>query len=561
MYNEYFGFTESPFNVTSDPRFFYSNRHYQEALTGLRWGIKLRQGLIVITGEAGTGKTTLLRMVTEKFEPGTSSALILGPYRDFSALLQLMLIDFGIPKPPGGQFTMMRELRNYLTEQRKKNHIVRALFDEAQEMDTRTLRELELLLDLEADGEKLLQVVLAGSPELEAKLADRELRSIRRRVALWCRLEPLQGHEVAPYINHRVRRAGQECQSLFAPDAVERIALISRGNPRLINIICDNGLLAAYRTGQRSVSPEMIQKIACDLRLTDQFEPKAERFQNGKGSCHFSEPNKEDFKARDSVIENQPTMDEERQWSFEELTIGKKNKPAKFHRVKNFGVTKIAGVLATFVVAGSAAVLYFEGSEPRQLRNSDIVSAQQTNEQAFEKLAPKAFKSESFGEASPVQVPMPQPPLVEQKSEPLPQKTVQAPQHASLMAPKTDEVGVKVFLHTSKESDRSILEEIGDALRVKGYAIPETRLSSSRTQGDVRFFFSQDRPAAERVKSVVEAELTGLGFPLTLQLLERDGGQFQFAAPGKIEVWIPPLPTSSIVQTANPPSERHRLSR
>ena len=150
MYNEYFGFTEPPFNVTSDPRFFYSNRHYQEAFTGLRWGIKLHQGLIVMTGEPGTGKTTLLRMVTEKFEPGTRSALILGHYRDFSALLQLMLIDFGIPKPPGGQFTMMRELRSYLTEQRKKNHIVRALFDEAQEMDSRTLRELELLLYLEA---------------------------------------------------------------------------------------------------------------------------------------------------------------------------------------------------------------------------------------------------------------------------------------------------------------------------------------------------------------------------------------------------------------------------
>jgi len=109
------------------------------------------------------------------------------------------------------------------------------------------------------------------------------------------------------------------------------------------------------------------------------------------------------------------------------------------------------------------------------------------------------------------------------------------------MALKSDEVGAKVFLHTSTEGDRSILEGIGVALRVKGYTIPETRLSSSRTQGDVRYFFSQDKPAAEQVKSVVEAELTGLGFPITLQLLERDGKQFQFAAPGKIEVWIPPL--------------------
>src|SRR5262245_654219 len=315
MYNEYFGFTESPFNVTSDPRFFYSNRPYQEALAGLRWGIRLRQGLIVMTGEAGTGKTTLLRMVTEKFEPGTSSALILGPYRDFSALLQLMLIDFGIPKPPGGQFTMMRELRSYLTEQRKKNHIVRALFDEAQEMDSRTLRELELLLDLEANGEKLLQVVLAGSPELEAKLADRELRSIRRRVALWCRLEPLQSHEVAPYINHRVKRAGQECENLFAPDAVERTGRISRGIRRLINIICDNGLLAAYRTGQKIISPEIIQKVSHDLWLTGKSEPKAAAFSSRAE------------KVSNPVTDDQSALNEERHWSFGELPLGINDKP------------------------------------------------------------------------------------------------------------------------------------------------------------------------------------------------------------------------------------------
>src|SRR5262245_1437731 len=546
MYNEYFGFTESPFNVTSDPRFFYSNRPYQEALAGLRWGIRLRQGLIVMTGEAGTGKTTLLRMVTEKFEPGTSSALILGPYRDFSALLQLMLIDFRIPKPPGGQFTMMRELRSYLTEQRKKNHIVRALFDEAQEMDIRTLRELELLLDLEADGEKLLQVVLAGSHELEAKLTDRELRSIRRRVNLWCRLEPLQSHEVAPYINRRVKRAGQDYRNLFAPDTVEQIAEISKGIPRLINIICDNGLLAAYRTGQKSISLEMIQTVSHALGLSAEYKSKAPVFSSRVE------------KARNPLTDGQSAVDEERQWSFAECSPNIKDKPQRVPRVKKFAVLKFASFLAVFVL-GSAAALYFEQIGLSLSKNSDIVGmSQPMSEGANKKATPEVIERKS---TSPIPMPTLQAPFAEQESKPLPHRTLQAPQHASLMAPKTDEVGVKIFLHTAKEGDRSILEGIGDVLRVKGYTTPETRLSSSRTQGDVRFFFSQDRPAAERVKSVVEAELTGLGFPLTLQLLERDGGQFQFAAPGKIEVWIPPLPTSSIVQTANPPSERHRLSR
>src|SRR5262245_13138274 len=404
MYNEYFGFTEPPFNVTSDPRFFYSNRHYQEALTGLRWGIKLHQGLIVMTGEPGTGKTTLLRMVTEKFEPGTRSALILGPYRDFSALLQLMLIDFGIPKPPGGQFTMMRELRSYLTEQRKKNHIVRALFDEAQEMDIRTLRELELLLDLEADGEKLLQVVLAGSHELEAKLADRELRSIKRRVALWCRLEPLQSHEVAPYINHRVKRAGQECQKLFPPDAVEQIALFSRGIPRLINIICDNALLAAYRSSQRSISPEMIQRVSYALGLTAESKSKAPVFS----------PRVE--KARSPATDDQSAVGEERQWSFAEFPPNIKDKPQRVPRVKKFAVLKFASFLAVFVL-GSAAALYFEQSRLSLSKNSDIVSAsQRVSERANKKATPEAIEKKS---PSPIQMPTFQAPFAEQKSEPL----------------------------------------------------------------------------------------------------------------------------------------------
>src|SRR5262245_43142673 len=455
MYNEYFGFTEPPFNVTSDPRFFYSNRHYQEALTGLRWGIKLHQGLIVMTGEPGTGKTTLLRMVTEKFEPGTRSALILGHYRDFSALLQLMLIDLGIPKAPGGQFTMIRELRSYLTEQRKKNHIVRTLFDEAQEMDSRTLRELELLLDLEADGEKLLQVVLAGSPELEAKLAGRELRSIRRRVALWCRLEPLQSHEVAPYVNHRVKRAGRTCKNLFAPDAVEKIALISKGIPRLINIICDNGLLAAYRAGQKIISREMIQKVSHDLWLTGKSELKAEVFSRVE-------------KVNNPVTNDQGAMDDERQWCFAELPLSIKDEPWWAPRVKKFGIVKFASVLAIFILV-RAALLYFERRELSLSKNSDVVGMpQQVSERANNKQTPGVIEGKS---TYPIQMSTLQAPFAEQEFTPVPDETVRMPQKASLMALKTDEIGAKVFLHTSKEGDRPILEEIGVALRVKGYTI------------------------------------------------------------------------------------------
>jgi general secretion pathway protein A len=550
MYNEYFRFTASPFNVTSDPRFFYSNRHYQEVFTGLRWGIKLRRGLMVLTGEAGTGKTTLLRMVTEKFESGTRAALILGPYPDFASLLQLMLVELGLSQPAGGQLAMTRKLRSYLTEQLKKNQIVSVLFDEAQAMDVRTIRWLELLLDLENDNEKLLQVVLAGSPELKTKLAFPELQSIQRRVALWCRLAPLKRHEVAPYIDYRMMRAGYAGQSLFAPDAVEQIALVSKGIPRLINIICDNALLAAYSAGQKSISWEMIQTVSHDLRLTEEFESKAaifsSRVEKGEESGHLLGSNEEDLKARNPVTDDHTRVDEERQWSFEKFPIDAEDKRRQVGRAKNYRLFKIAGVLAIFILVASAAVVYFDLSRVIGLKNSDnkVAVPQQISERANEKPVPEVLQEKSFGEPSSVQVPRPQDPFVDQESKPLPQKTVQAPQKASLAALKTAEVGAKVFLHTSKESDRSILAEIGDVLRVKGYTIPETRLSSSRTQGDVRFFFSQDRFDAEKVKSIVELELRRLGYRVSLDVLERDGKKFQFAAPGKIEVWIPPLPES-----------------
>src|SRR5262249_36848118 len=347
-----------------------------------------------------------------------------------------------------------------------------------------------------------------------------------------------------PYINHRVKRAGQECQKLFPPDAVEQIALFSRGIPRLINIICDNALLAAYRSSQRSISPEMIQRVSYALGLTAESKSKSPGFS----------PRVE--KARSPGTDDQSAVDEERQWSFAEFPPNITDKPQRLPRVRKFGVLKFASLLAVFVL-GSAAVLYFEQSKLSLSKNSDIVSAsQQVSERANKKATPEVVEKKS---PSPIQMPTFQAPFVEQKSEPLSHKTVQAPQNASLTPQKTeqapqrivqskqktelaalkiDEVGAKVFLHTSKAGDRSILEEIGDALRVKGYTIPETRLSSSRTQGDVRFLFSQDQQDAGKVKSIVESELRKLGYRISLDVLERDGKKFQFAAPGKIEVWI-----------------------
>jgi general secretion pathway protein A len=537
MYNEYFGFTESPFNVTSDPRFFYSNRSYQETFTGLRWGIKLRRGLIVMTGETGTGKTTLLRMVREKFERSVHAALILNPISDFTQLLRLMSVDFGLTNRPDDRLAIMRELRGYLMEQFQENHIFSALFDEAQEFDLRTLKEIELLLNFETDNQKLLQVVLVGSPELETKFEQPELQSLKRRIALWCRLVPLTGQEVVSYIDHRVTRAGHQGRNLFAPDSVEQIALFSKGIPRLINIICDNALLAAYQAGKKDISPEIVQKVSHDLRLTKESEQISTIFSSAAGKIsepgHCSEPSNEDFKGPGPVADDQTAAGAGQAWSFEETPLGAQDEPKQISRFKTFRGSKILGVSTIVVLTAGAAVTYFDGRDVSGVKNDHTVNMRlETNEPAPEKSASEVFAGGLFDEISPI--PAPTSRDLEQRTTPLLQRIVQEPQ-------KNDQVGSKVYLHTSQPGDRLVLEEVGAALRVNGYTIPETRISTSRTQGDVRFFFSQDRVDAERVKSIVESELGRLGYRISLDVIERDGKQFQFAAPGKIEVWIPPL--------------------
>ena len=458
MYNEHFGFTESPFNVTSDPRFFYSNRLYQEAFTGLRWGIKLRRGLIVMTGEAGTGKTTLLRMVTEKFESNVHTALILNHISDFTELLRLMSVDFGLTNFPDDRLAMMQELRGYLTEQFQESRIVSALFDEAQEFDLRTLKELELLLNFETDNEKLLQVVLVGSPELETKLEQPELRSLRRRIALWCRLAPLKSHELAPYLDHRAMRAGYRGKDLFAPDAVEQITLFSKGIPRLINIICDNALLAAYQAGQKSISPGIVQKVSHDLRLRKESEQRSTVFssavEKGLERGHCSEPSKEDFIGPNPVANDQTAADDERAWSFEEIPLGAENKPKQVRRVKHFGVL-IAGFLSFLVLAGSAAVTYLERRQLSGSKNSDVVGMRhQLNERAGEKPAAEVFEGGFFDEIFPSQVPAAAGPVGRAENQTVATDTVQVPQKASLASLKTAQVGAKVFLHTPQQGDR-----------------------------------------------------------------------------------------------------------
>src|SRR3989442_358355 len=232
MYTTYFGLREAPFSVTPDPRLFYSNSLYQEALAALLYGIKNKKGFIVVTGDVGTGKTTLLRKLMRNLEATDHSVLIFNTHLSFLELLQLILHDLGLPANRGkNKLAMIQELNQYLVEQLKNKHTVSLLIDEAQNLSDETLEGLRLLSNLETDKEKLLQIVLMGQPELDVKLNKPSLRQLKQRVALQCRLTALERTEVEFYIDFRLKAAGYEGHNLFTAGAVDRIAFYSDGLP------------------------------------------------------------------------------------------------------------------------------------------------------------------------------------------------------------------------------------------------------------------------------------------------------------------------------------------
>ena len=267
-YNSYFGFSVSPFSVTPDPSFFYPSPVYQEAYANLQYGIEAKKGFIVIAGEVGTGKTTLLRkLMRDNLEGTIETAFVFNTDLDFTELLQLIHEDLGLGITDANKVKLLLELNRYLITQVKQSHIVSVLVDEAQNLSDDALEGLRLLSNLETDEEKLIQIVLMGQPELLAKLDQPTLRQLKQRVALQCRLFPLTRSEVGSYIEFRLRTAGYTGNDLFSRGAVRQITIYSRGIPRLVNILCDNGLLTAYARNRKNVSAKIIEEVVSDLRL------------------------------------------------------------------------------------------------------------------------------------------------------------------------------------------------------------------------------------------------------------------------------------------------------
>ena len=270
MYTAYFGFGEKPFTVTPDPRFFFPNPVYHEAYATLLYGIRERKGFILLSGEVGTGKTTLLRRLMNNLEASVRFVFFYNTTLTFEELVSFTCEELGLSAKDGGRLQKIQALNEFLIEQLKKGGTGVLLIDEAQNLREEVLESLRLLSNLETASEKLIQIVLVGQPELETKLDQPNLRQLKQRIALRCRLDRLKEREVGPFIYYRLRTVGYERQDLFLPEAIQRVALYSKGIPRLINIICDNALLIAYGTSRKTVSAEMIEEVAHDLRLKEE---------------------------------------------------------------------------------------------------------------------------------------------------------------------------------------------------------------------------------------------------------------------------------------------------
>ena len=267
MYNEYFGFLAPPFSATPDSRIFYDNELYREAFANLRYGIEWRKGLIVLTGEVGTGKTTLLDKVIRDLGSTIQVVFISYDQLNSTELIQLVSRELGLVSDRRDRVSTIEQIREYSITQFCSQRIVALLIDEAQNLSDEAFESIRFLSNFQYGGEKLLQIVLTGQPELQMRLNQPKLRHLKQRIVIHSRLAPLTNDEVSRYILFRVRGSGYRGKELFPADVLQDISLFSGGIPRLINIICDNALLLAYAGGKKIMTTEIVQEVARDLGL------------------------------------------------------------------------------------------------------------------------------------------------------------------------------------------------------------------------------------------------------------------------------------------------------
>src|SRR5882724_3498755 len=265
MYLTFYGLKEKPFNATPDPRFLYLTPGHREALAQLVYSVRENRGFLVLTGEVGTGKTTLLQALRQRLDGKAAVAYVFNSTLSFDELLDDILEELGVPTPASSPAQRLLALRRFMLDRRRAGQNTVLILDDAQNLDAATLERIRMLSNLETPTEKLLQILLVGQPELQAKLNRPELRQLQQRIELRCSLSPLSHEQVRDYIQTRLRVAGARDLELFSDRAQTRIAAYSRGIPRRVNILCDHCLVIGYAEQRRRIEADIVDQAIASI--------------------------------------------------------------------------------------------------------------------------------------------------------------------------------------------------------------------------------------------------------------------------------------------------------
>jgi general secretion pathway protein A len=274
MYREFYGLMRPPFEMTPDPSFLYLGETHREGLAMLVYAVRARKGFVVLTGEVGTGKTTLLHALLAQLDPEMPSAFLFNPRLEPLDFFRVLFDEFGIETPCHTKAEYLLTLNRFLIDGLKRNRTALVIIDEAQNLSPEMLEEVRLLSNLETSTSKLLQIMLVGQPELNDMLDRPDLRQLRQRIVLRHHLRPFDEVELAQYVDERLRLAGYTGKGVFKRSALKRLHRVTGGVPRLVNVLCDSALLSGYSRGLTTLDGSAIDEAARELRLPDLVVPE-----------------------------------------------------------------------------------------------------------------------------------------------------------------------------------------------------------------------------------------------------------------------------------------------
>jgi general secretion pathway protein A len=285
MYHAHYGLLRPPFEMTPDPAFLYLGDAHREGLATLVYGVQSRKGFVLLTGEVGTGKTTLLHALLAQLDRSTLAAFIFNPRLEPLDFFRLLFDELGIEQRCASKAEYLIALNRFLIERLEKDLPTLLIIDEAQNLSPEMLEEVRLLSNLETPSSKLLQIMLVGQPELAEMLAQPNLRQLRQRIVLRHQLRPFDAQETATYVRERLRMAGYTGEDLFDKRALAELHRATEGVPRLVNVVCDGALLLGYGRDLRTIGAKEVREIARDLALVPAEAQPVQKNSAGAGDA------------------------------------------------------------------------------------------------------------------------------------------------------------------------------------------------------------------------------------------------------------------------------------